>query len=152
MSHICDVTWIPVNALIPKHLDKNEAKRQSIQRPELLSFVPPSPELPETKDNKHAINVRINKETKEHVSVFHGGILETYLQYFKIYRNLVLKKDLYTTFNRYEKEETLAQEDIDKLDISTKPDANDPSEEVVDPSSLARFKKKSPTFTPCDYY
>ena len=82
---------------------------------------PPSPDLPEMKDNKYSIKVRVNKQTDERVSVFHWGIREMYLQYIKIYENLVYKKDLQVLYDRYEKEELLALEDIEIL--GDKPDA-----------------------------
>ena len=70
------------------------------------------------KDNKHSIKVGINKQTDERISVFHGGIPEMYLPYIKIYKNLVCKKDLHATFDGYEKEEALTQEDIDILEVN----------------------------------
>ena len=73
-------------------------KRQSLRRTAPVPFVPPSPELLETKDNMCLIKVRINKQTDERISVFHGGIPEMYLQYIKIYEKLVYKKDLCAMF------------------------------------------------------
>ena len=65
--------------------------------------------------------MRINKQNEERVSVFHGGILETYLQYIKICKNLVRKKELRVLYAGYKKEESLLQLDIDIL--GDKPEA-----------------------------
>ena len=83
-----------MNTLVPKHLNKNEVERQSLQRPAPVPFVPPGPEIPESKDNKHSIKVTINKQAEERVSVFHEGVPEAYLQYINICENLVRKKEL----------------------------------------------------------
>ena len=122
-----------MNTLIPEHLNKNKVKRQSLQRPAPVPFAPPSPELPEIKDNKHSIKVKINKQTDECVYVFHGGIPETYLQYIKICENLVRKKDIRAMFDRYEKKEAPAQEDINVLDVN-KPEAETGNTTVSDTS------------------
>ena len=83
-----------MNMLVPGHLNKNEVKRQSLRCPAHVPFVPPSPEIPEMKDNKHSIKVTINRQTDKCVSVFHEGITEMYLQYMNMRENLVRKKDL----------------------------------------------------------
>ena len=98
-----------MNTLIPKHLNKNKVERKNLWHPAPVPFAPPVPEIPESKDNKHSIKVRINKKTEERVSVFHGGISEAYLQYIKICENLVRKKELRVLYQGYEKEESPAQ-------------------------------------------
>ena len=109
-----------------------------------MPFVPPSPELPEAKDNKHAIKIRINEETDEHISVLHGGIPETYLQYTKICEDVLQEKDLYAAFDWYAKEETLASNNLNILELSNR-DANDPTEELEE---TERIKRKSHASTP----
>ena len=137
-----------MNALVPKHLNRNEVERQSIQCPAPVPFVLPSSEVPGAKDNnKHAIKVRINDETEECVLVFHGGIPEAYLQYVKICENLIRKKDFRTTFKGYAKEEALAEEDI-VLHGVNRPDIDAPTENVEESSTSGRIPNRKDVSTP----
>ena len=115
-----------------------------------MPFVPPNAELPATRDNdKHAIKVRINDETEERVSVFHGGAPEAYLRYIKICRNLICKKDLRTTFEGCWREEALAKEDIVLHDVN-KPDADASAESVDVASTSEQISKKKNAPTPLE--
>ena len=74
-------------------------------------------------------------QTEEHVSVFHGGVPEAYLQYVKVCENLFRKKDLCTTFEGYWREEAPTKEDMVLHDVN-KPDA-DASAESTDVASTS---------------
>ena len=126
-----------MDEVVPKHLNKNKVKMKSLHCPAPVSFVPPSPELPKAKDGKHDINIRINEETEECDSMLHLGILETYLRYCKIYKNIVREKDLHVTFTGYEKEETLASDDLDMHEL-IKPEANAHVDKVATASRIKR--------------
>ena len=131
-----------MNALVPEILNKNEVERQSLRRPAPVPFVPPIAELPATRDNdKHAVKVKINDETEERVSVFHGGVPEAYLQYIKICETLIRKKDLRTTYEGYLREEALAKEDMVLHDVN-KPDADASAESTDVASTSGRIPKK----------
>ena len=108
-----------MNPLVPEHLNKNEVKRKSLRCSAPVPFVPPVLEIPESKENKHSIKLRINKQTDERVSVFHGGIPEAYLQYIEICENLICKKELKILYQGYEEEENLAQLDMDILGVKS---------------------------------
>ena len=129
-----------MSTLVPEHLDKNKVKKQSLQHPSPVLFVPPSPELPDTKDNKHFIKVGINRQIDEHFSVFHRRIPEAYLQYINICNNLVCKKDLRVLYEGYKKEEMLALEGIKILGEKMDTEGGDmTSSEVAE-----KMKKKIP--------
>ena len=72
-----------MNVLIPEYLNKNEVERQNLQLPVPVLFIPPSSEISEAKDAKHTTKIRINNETNERVSVFHGGVPEAYPHFFQ---------------------------------------------------------------------
>ena len=139
-----------MNALVPEILNKNEVERQSLRRPAPVTFVPPIAELPATRDNdKHAVKVKINDETEERVSVFHGGVPEAYLQYVKICENLIHKKDLRTTFEGYWREESPAKENMVLHDVN-KPDADASAKSVDVASTSGRIPKKKNVSTPLE--
>ena len=94
-----------IDALVPDIINNNEVEMQSIRYPSPVPFLPTNSELPEAQGDEYTVNVRINYETEERVSVFHSGILKSYLQCWKLCESLVHKKDLYTTCDGYEKEE-----------------------------------------------
>ena len=90
-----------MNALVPELLNKNKVERQSLWYPAPVLFVQLSYELTEAHDdNKHTINVRINNEIKEQVSVVYGGVPDAYLQYCKLCESLVCKTNPYNMFDR----------------------------------------------------
>ena len=133
-----------MNALVPKNLNKNDVDRQSLWRPTPVPFIPPSSELPAVRDNeKYTIKFRINGETEEHVLASHGGVPEAYLQYIRIFKNLIRKKDLHTTFEGYKKEEALAKEDIILNDVNKpEPDVSTENVDVAScPKQLVRGNK-----------
>ena len=79
--------------------------------------------LREAQDDTHTIKVRINDETEEQVSVFHGGVPESYLEYCKLCESLIHKKDLHIMFDGYVKEETNVIDDLNLHNLG-KPEGN----------------------------
>ena len=79
--------------------------------------------LPGAQDDKYIIKVRINNGTKEQVSVFHGGVPESYLEYCKLCESLIHKKDLHIMFDGYVKEETNVIDDLNLHNLG-KPEGN----------------------------
>ena len=110
-------------------MNKNEVERGSLQHPVPIQFGVPSWEIPEVKDDKHAVKVKVNEDTGERGVVYHGGVTEAYLHYVTLTKSLMHKRDLCTTSKGYKKEDSNMWDDLEFHDIP-KPLADDPDKEV----------------------